>query len=64
MNKKKNLNNNKMDEELINLKKKLMNLNFQKYSGQLEKTSQIRITKKQIAKLKTKFSNQKGDNNA
>ena len=64
MSKKKILNNSKMNEELNNLKKQLMNLNFQKYSGQLEKTSQIKITKKQIARLKTKYSSEKGENNA
>ena len=64
MSKNKNLNNNKLEEELINLKKSLLNFNFQKFSGQLEKTSQIKITKRQIARLKTKLSNQKGDKNA
>ena len=41
-----------------------MNLNFQKSSGQLEKTSQIKNVKKQIARLKTKLSNVRGENNA
>ncbi len=41
-----------------------MNLNFQKSSGQLEKTSRIKDTKKQIARLNTKLSNINGENNA
>ncbi len=57
MNKKVNIDNNKIKDEILNLKKTLMNLNFQKSSGQLEKTSRIKDTKKQIARLNTKLSN-------
>ena len=64
MNKKVNIENNKIQEEILNLKKTLLNLNFQKYSGQLEKTSQIKNAKKQIARLKTKLSNVGGEKNA
>ena len=64
MNKKIKSNNKKIQEEIINLKKTLLNLNFQKFSGQLEKTSQIKIAKKNIARLKTKISNTSGDRNA
>ena len=64
MNKKTNLDKKKIKEEILNLKKTLMNLNFQKSSGQLEKTSTIKNTKKQIARLNTKISNINGDNNA
>tara|TARA_X000000950_G_C13514819_1_gene497188 strand:- start:264 stop:458 length:195 start_codon:yes stop_codon:yes gene_type:complete len=64
MNKKINLNDKKIQEEIISLKKSLLNLNFQKFSGQLEKTSQIKHSKKQIARLKTKLSKMKGDQNA
>ena len=63
MSKKTDTNYNKYQEEILNLKKLLFNLRFQKSSGQLEKTSQIKITKKQIAKLMTKIS-MIGDNNA
>ncbi len=63
--KKNNINDvNKSNEEIIDLKRKLMNLMFQKSSGQLEKTSQIRATKKSIAKLKTKISKMSGETNA
>ena len=57
-----NLNNKKILEEILDLKKKLLNFSFQKSSGQLEKTSQIKNTRKQIARLKSKISNFKGDN--
>ena len=64
MNKKANIENKKIQEEILNLKKTLLNLNFQKFSGQLEKTAQIKNAKKQIARLKTKLSNVGGENNA
>ena len=64
MNKKTQSNNTKIYEEILNLKKTLLNLNFQKSSGQLEKTSQIKSAKKKIARLKTKISNTNGDKNA
>ena len=59
-----NIENKKIQEEILILKKKLLNLNFQKSSGQLEKTSQIKNAKKQIARLKTKLLNVGGENNA
>ena len=64
MSKNVNIENKKILEEILNLKKTLLNLNFQKFSGQLEKTSQIKNAKKQIARLKTKLSNVGGENNA
>ncbi len=54
----------KMREEVINLKKNLLNLNFQKSTGQLEKTSQIRKTRKDIARLKMEIAIKNGDLNA
>ena len=57
-------NNNKIEEEILNLKKSVLNLNFQKMSGQLENTSKIKIAKKQIARLKTKLSKDEGEKNA
>ena len=62
--KKANIDNKKIQDEILNLKKTLLNLNFQKSSGQLEKTAQIKNAKKQIARLKTKLSNVGGENNA
>ena len=64
MSKKVNIENKKIQDEILNLKKTLLNQNFQKSSGQLEKTAQIKSTKKQIARLKTKLSNAGGENNA
>ena len=60
----KNLNIKKIKEEIISLKKSLMNLNFQKSTGQLEKTADIKKTKKNIAKLKTQINKKIGENNA
>tara|TARA_B100000989_G_scaffold297082_1_gene281854 strand:+ start:3783 stop:3977 length:195 start_codon:yes stop_codon:yes gene_type:complete len=59
-----NIKDSKLLEEILNLKKTLLNLNFQKSSGQLEKTSNIKKTKKEISRLKTKLSNLNGVNNA
>ena len=66
MNKKSNnsFNLKKSKEDIINLKKTLLNLNFQKSTGQLEKTAEIRKTKKNIAKLKTQISLHRGSKNA
>ena len=64
MNKKANIDPKKIQDEILNLKKTIINLNFQKSSGQLEKTSQIKNSKKQIARLKTKLSNLSGEKNA
>ena len=64
MNKKTNLNNKKIQDEILGLKKTLLNLSFQKSSGQLEKTSKMKDTKKQIARLNTKLSNINGEKNA
>ena len=64
MNKKSNTSNKKLHDEILNLKKTLLNLNFQKSSGQLEKTSEINKTRKEIARLKTKISIGAGVKNA
>ena len=64
MNKKINQNIKKIQEEILVLKKSILNLNFQKFSGQLEKTSKIKNVKKEIARLKTKLSISDGGNNA
>ena len=64
MSKKNVINDNKLKDEIINLKKNLLNLNFQKSSGQLEKTSKIKDLKKQIARLISKQKTINGDKNA
>jgi ribosomal protein L29 len=50
--------------EILVLKKSLMNLKFQKSSGQLEKTSDIKNVRVKIARLKTEISKIYGENNA
>ena len=50
--------------EIMILKKSLMNFKFQKSTGQLEKTSEIKIIRHKIARLKTKISKINGENNA
>ncbi len=42
-----------INSEIINLKKSLMNLKFQKSTGQLEKTDQLRKVRRNIARVKT-----------
>ena len=64
MNKKTKLINNKSAEEILQLKKNLLNLRFQKSSGQLEKTSEIKFNRREIAKLNTKLSKISGENDA
>ena len=54
----------KIISEIVNLKKSLLNLRFQKSSGQLEKTSEIKKTRVKIASLKTEISNMSEENNA
>ena len=45
-------------------RKKLLNFRFKKATGQLEKTAQIRKSKKNIARLTTKLNQSKGIENA
>ena len=45
--------------ELISARKSLLNLRFQKATGQLEKTSQIKTSRKKIAQLLTKLNQNK-----
>ena len=53
MSKKANIENKKIQDEILNLKKTLLNLNFQKSSGQLENTSRVSKVRKLIARIKT-----------
>ena len=50
--------------EIVTLKKSLMNLKFQKSTGQLEKTSEIKNVRLKISRLKTQISKINGENNA
>ena len=65
MNKKQNSSDlSKMRAEIVNLKRTLMNLKFQKSTGQLEKTAEIKKTRLKIARLKTNMSQVMGEKNA
>mgnify|MGYP003327624193 FL=1 len=61
-NKLKNL--KEIKSEIVILKKSLMNLKFQKSTGQLEKTSEIKNVRNKISRLKTQISKINGENNA
>ena len=60
----KNADIKKIQSEISTLKKSLLNFKFQKSSGQLEKTSEIRKTKKKLARLKTEINKSIGESNA
>ena len=61
-NKSKNI--KEIKSEIVILKKSLMNLKFQKSTGQLEKTSEIKNVRHKISRLKTEISKIHGENNA
>ena len=54
----------KIKSEISTLKKSLLNFKFQKSTGQLEKTSNIKKAKKNIAKLKFMIAKSIGEKNA
>ena len=58
------INLKKIRSEIIDLRKNLLNLKFQKSTGQLEKTSEIKKTRRKIASLKNDISKNKGKANA
>ena len=60
----KNIDNKKIRSEIIGLKKILLNFKFQKSTGQLEKTSEIKKARKKISRLKTEMNKIKGKTNA
>ena len=60
----KNTDIKKIKSEISTLKKSLLNFKFQKSTGQLEKTSEIRKTKKRLARLKTEINKTIGESNA
>ena len=53
-----------LKSEIVTLKKSLLNLKFQKSTGQLEKTSGIKNIRVKIARLKTEMTKIYGENNA
>ena len=53
----------KIKSEIEDLKKSLLNLKFQKATGQLEKTSELKKIRRKIASLKTDIVNEVGEAN-
>jgi len=53
----------KIKSEIEDLKKSLLNLKFQKATGQLEKTSELKKIRRKIASLKTDIFNKAGEAN-
>ena len=49
------IDNKKIRSEIIGFKKSLLNFKFQKSTGQLEKTSEIKKARKKISRLKTEI---------
>ena len=65
INKKQNSSNlSKMRAEVVDLKRNMMNLKFQKSTGQLEKTAEIKKTRLKIARIKTNMNQILGDQDA
>ena len=62
-NKVKKLDLKKIKSEIEDLKKSLLNLKFQKATGQLEKTSELKKIRRKIASLKTDIVNKVGEVN-
>ena len=64
MAKKSTTTHNKAISDINSLRKSLLNFRFQKQTGQLEKTSEIKKTRRKIAKLLTNLNKEKGLKNA
>ena len=60
----KKINLKNLRSDIDSLKKNLLNLNFQKSTGQLENTSAIKKARRKIASLKTSINLQKRKQNA
>ena len=60
----KKINLKNLRSDIVSLKKNILNLNFQKSTGQLEKTSEIKKARRKIALLKTSINLQKGKQDA
>ena len=52
----KKVDNKQIRSEINGLKKSLLNFRFQKSTGQLEKTSEIKKTRKKITRLKNEMN--------
>ena len=60
----KKIDSKKIRSEIEDLKKTLLNLKFQKSTGQLEKTSELKKIRRNIARLKTNLFDIQGENHA
>jgi len=49
----KQLNNEALETKIIDLRKELMGLRFQRVTGQVEKTHQFKVARRSIARIKT-----------
>ena len=54
----------KIKSEIEEARKIMLNLRFQKSTGQLEKTSEMKKNRKKIARLKTEISISRGETDA
>ena len=54
----------KIKSEIEDTRKTMLNLRFQKSTGQLEKTSELKKNRKKIARLKTEISITRGQKDA
>ena len=50
----------KIDEEVVKLKKEQFNLRFQRATGQLENTARVRVIRRDIARMKTIAAQKRG----
>ena len=62
--KQKKIDNKNLKSEINSLQKSMLNLRFQKSTGQLEKTSEIKKTRRKIASLMTNINLSKENKNA
>ena len=53
-----------LNEELAKLKKEQFNLRFQKATGQLEKSSRVRVVRRDIARIQTVLRAKRSTENA
>ena len=60
----KKINLKNLRSDINSYKKSLLNLKFQKSTGQLENTSAIKKARRKIASLKTSFNQQRGKQDA
>ena len=51
-----------MEDAILNLKKERFNLRFQRATGQLENTSRLKETRRDIARIKTIAAEQRANN--